>query len=189
MDRVVFEEQVVSHSILHPSSIQAILYCFQCCGLCLLFEAFACRHERKWWAHFGVNFTCFGAKCLYNCMSVGNIRYMIQSQRGEPAFRLPNLGNLLTGPYMVGPDYKRPRTSALRSKIHCIYLHSLAQIFTRALTDGKGLVSRNDPSQGVKINCTRVLSPTQPPISSKWTPSLISFPLLPLKLVSSLILK
>jgi len=79
---------------------------------------------------------------------------MIQSQRGEPAFRLPNLGNLLTGPYMGGPDYKRPRASTLRSKIHCIYLHSLAQIFTQALTDGKGLVLRNDPSRGVKINCT-----------------------------------
>ena len=121
MDWVIFEEQVVSHSMLHPLFIQVISYCLHCCGLHLLFEAFACRHERKWWVLLGVNCTCFGAKYLYHCMSIGNVRYIIQSQSGKPAFGLPNLGNLLTGPYMGGTDYKQPHTGTLRSKIHCIY--------------------------------------------------------------------
>ena len=154
MDWVVLEEQVVSHSILHPLFIHVISYCFQCCGLCQLFEAFVCRHERKWWARFGVNFTCFGVEYLFHCISQGNSMYILQSWGGAHAFRLPNLGNLLTRLYMGGPDYKHPHASTLRSKIHCVYSYCLTQFFTQALTDGKGLVSRNDPSQGVKINCT-----------------------------------
>ena len=52
--------------------------------------------------------------------------------------RLPNMGNLLTRPYMGGTDHKWPCTGALRSKILCIYSHSLAQFFTQDLADGKG---------------------------------------------------
>src|SRR5258706_2041922 len=74
---------------------------------------------------FWGQFYMFWGEMLYKCMSVGNIRYMIQSQRGEPVFGLPNLGNLLTRPYMGGPDYKWPCISTLRSKIHCIYLHTV----------------------------------------------------------------
>ena len=128
MDWAVFEEQIVSHSIRHPSFIHLILYHFQCYDLCLLFEASSCR-QAKWWARFGFNFTCLGANYLYHSMPAGNLRWLIASRSGEPAFRLSDFGNLLTGPYMGG----------LASR--------------RGLEVGKGLVSRNDPSRGVKINC------------------------------------